>query len=132
MGDDEFVATLCDDNDLVQILKQLFVVADGKNDGGAVAVLVREILQGPAHRAEATLYLPRCRETRAAPRLYDGPPSCRSSGFGTLWSAQLCFVPVRGGETPGAEAGRRSGSFEDKGVTKQELGHEEKKSHRLP
>lgn len=61
VGDDGFVAAFGDDGEIVQILKEFLVVADGKNDGGAVAVLVSEILQGLTHGVEATLCLLRCR-----------------------------------------------------------------------
>ena len=49
VGDDGFVAALSDDCEIVQILKELLVVADWKDDGGSVAVLVGEVLQGQAH-----------------------------------------------------------------------------------
>ena len=49
VGDDGLVAALGHDG---QILKQLLVIADWQDDSGAVAVLVREILQGLAHDVE--------------------------------------------------------------------------------
>ncbi len=52
-------------------------------------------------------------------------PSCRSSGFGTRLSAKLRFMDVRETVRDGFRA-RRVGkqSFQDKRVTKLELGHE--------
>jgi hypothetical protein len=47
--DDGFVTAFGDDGEIVQILKELLVFADGQNDCGAVAVLVREVLQCLAH-----------------------------------------------------------------------------------
>ena len=49
VGDDGLVAALGHDGQLLQVLKQLLVIADWQDDSGAVAVLVRKILQGLAH-----------------------------------------------------------------------------------
>ena len=53
MRDDGFVTAFSGDSEIVQILQQLLVVADGQNDGGGVSVLVGEVLQGLAHGWEA-------------------------------------------------------------------------------
>ena len=62
VADDGFVAALSDDCEIVQILEELLVVGDWKNDGGAVAMLVSEILQALAHTAKATHCPLRCRD----------------------------------------------------------------------
>ena len=50
------------DGKIVQILEELFVVADWKDHGGSITVLVSEVLQGLAHGVEATLWQPERRE----------------------------------------------------------------------
>ena len=62
VGDNGFAAALGDDCEIVQIFEELLVVGDGKNDGGALAMLVSEILQGLAHTAKATHCPLRCRD----------------------------------------------------------------------
>src|SRR4051812_16950333 len=47
---------------IVQILEELFVVADWKDHGGSITVLVSEVLQGLAHGVEATLWRRESRE----------------------------------------------------------------------
>ncbi len=44
-----FVTAFGDDGEIVQILKEFLVFADGQNDCRAVAMLIREVLQGLAH-----------------------------------------------------------------------------------
>ena len=44
-----FVAALGDHGQVVQIFEEFFVVADWKNDGCALAVVIREVLEWLAH-----------------------------------------------------------------------------------
>ena len=67
--DNGFVAAFGDHGQIVQVLQQLLVVADREDDGGAVAVLVGEILQGLAHGAETTPRLLPCRGDGDMPSL---------------------------------------------------------------
>ena len=64
--DYRFVAALGHNCEIVQVLKKLLVVADGQQDGGAVAVLVSELLESLAHGEETTLRPIDCRVRRAA------------------------------------------------------------------
>ena len=65
--DDGLVAALGYDGEIFQVFEQLLVIANGQHDCRAVAVLVREILQGLAHGQEATPRPPQSR-ARAATR----------------------------------------------------------------
>ena len=47
--DNGLVSAFSDDCKIVQILVELFVVADWKNDGGALAVVICEVLEWLAH-----------------------------------------------------------------------------------
>ena len=59
--DDGLVAALGYDGEIFQVFEQLLVIADGQHDCRAVAVLVREILQGLAHGLKVTLRSSRSR-----------------------------------------------------------------------
>ena len=54
VGDHGLVAALGDNSKVIQILKELFVVADGKNYRCPVTMLVGEVLQCLAHGWQIT------------------------------------------------------------------------------
>lgn len=80
MRNDRFVASFGDHSKIVQILQQLFVVTDWEDDGGAVAMLVGQILEDLAQGAEATLGVRRCRGSERLAAL-EGWPTSDSYGI---------------------------------------------------
>lgn len=59
---DGLVSAFGDYREIIQILKELLVVAYWKDDSGSVTVLVGEVLQGLVHGVKATLWLLESRE----------------------------------------------------------------------
>jgi hypothetical protein len=59
---DGLVSSFGDDCEIIQILKELLVVADWKDDGGSATLLIGKILQCLSHGVEATSCLSESRE----------------------------------------------------------------------